>query len=341
MKSEIESIVKLNAIKNAKLKSKLEKTKGEIVDEKIKWQSKIDKLNKELESANDRVFLNKRSKLKELHTQMEKAKKKENELVNYIESVQEENFEMAEEWKLAKKEKRDAIKKHDKMKDLAASRLDKWHAEVNARRDAENELARQTKIMKKSDEIMEKYRAEISRSKEDMAAKKEEWIANQPSRRKLKREWASEVARKKRGGRQKWPVWVVQLICELLINGTSPAAVPRNLRTMYETLYEEKPDDVPSINFVRQCRVVVENVSETIAAIKLGNAKDWSQLFTDATSRRQVSFTALIIGIMGDDNKLDPIVVSSCIFMEDETSAVGADGIIKKVKDYLYIILFS
>jgi len=67
---------------------------------------------------------------------------------------------------------------------------------------------------------------------------------------------------------------------------------------VYETLYLEAPDELPSINFVRECRVLVEVMGETITAIKLANASQWSQLWTDSTTRRQIPFTALIIGVL-------------------------------------------
>jgi hypothetical protein len=35
--------------------------------------------------------------------------------------------------------------------------------------------------------------------------------------------------------------------------------------------------------------------------------------------------------LMGEDDDIDPIVVSSCIFMEDERSDTQADGIINRV----------
>jgi hypothetical protein len=79
------------------------------------------------------------------------------------------------------------------------------------------------------------------------------------------------------------------------------------------------------------CRVVVEVMGETIAAIKLAEAPSWSQLWTDGTTRRQIPFTALVIGLMGNGEVIDPIVVPSCIFMEDERSETQADGIINKV----------
>lgn len=57
----------------------------------------------------------------------------------------------------------------------------------------------------------------------------------------------------------------------------------------------------------------------------------WDQLWTDSTTRRQITFTALIIGILVDSRNIDPIVVSFCIFMEDERSETQVDGIVNKV----------
>ncbi len=39
----------------------------------------------------------------------------------------------------------------------------------------------------------------------------------------------------------------------------------------------------------------------------------------------------LIIGNLADSRNIDPIVVSSCIFMEDERSETQVDGIVNKV----------
>ncbi len=112
------------------------------------------------------------------------------------------------------------------------------------------------------------------------------------------------------------------------MNGTPPTAVPLAMQTMYQMWTGDTPDELPSVSFVRTCRVVVEVIGETIAAMKLADAPTWSQLWTDGTTRRQIPFTALVVGSMGDDEDIDPVVVSSCIFMEDERSKTQADGIL-------------
>ena len=103
--------------------------------------------------------------------------------------------------------------------------------------------------------------------------------------------------------------------------------MPGNILIMYETLYDidldaegEKKVEFPSINLCRQCRIVVQVIGETVVALKLAKAVKWNQLFTDATSSRKIYFQALLVGIMDDNVMIDPVVVSSCIFMEDETS---------------------
>ena len=148
----------------------------------------------------------------------------------------------------------------------------------------------------------------------------------------LKREFWT--GRKGPGG-AKWPLWVVEVCCELLVNGTPPSAVPANIATLYETLYGAEVVKYPSVAFVRQCRVLIKIIGETITAMKLASCPDWAQIFFDATTRRQIPFSAVIISLMGDGDDastLDPVIVLPCVITDDETADVTADGIVKKVR---------
>jgi flagellar biosynthesis GTPase FlhF len=236
-------------------------------------------------------------------------------LTNYAAAVEEENQELRRELKAAIANKQAAERLSAKDKQLAKDRLEKWHTERYLRQVAEDYAAEQQKAAKEADRIVKSYEA----------------LIEEDTKRKLQKEWADEEAAHRRGGARRWPIWVVQLICELLVNGTAPSAIPANIQTMYETLYGETPSDVPSVNFVRQCRVVVEVIGETITALKLAAAENWDALWTDSTTRRQIPFAALVIGLLGDGEAIDPVIVSSCIFMEDERSETQADGIVSKV----------
>ena len=98
-------------------------------------------------------------------------------------------------------------------------------------------------------------------------------------KRSMQKEWDYEEAARNHGGGRRWPPWVVQLICELLVTGTPPSAIPQIIQTFCETLLREKPKELPSVNFVRECRVIMEVIGETIVAIKLAHAPKWDQLW--------------------------------------------------------------
>ena len=100
---------------------------------------------------------------------------------------------------------------------------------------------------------------------------------------------------------------------------------------MNTVLLGKQLDKVPSVNFVRQCRVVRQHVNNTLVALKLGSNTKWKQLFTDGTSRRQTEFQNLIIGIM-NNGVLDPVTVSSCMMLEDRTAEGQVEAILAKVR---------
>ena len=141
----------------------------------------------------------------------------------------------------------------------------------------------------------------------------------------------SQVKLKRVGRCHKWQPWVIQYICELLVIGAPPASIPSIISSSYQTYYGKEPEDVLQISFVRQCRVIVQVIGETIAAIKLASAERWDQLWTDATTRHQCPFQALIIGLMDTEKNLDPVIVSSCIFLEDESAETTVESILAKV----------
>ncbi len=136
----------------------------------------------------------------------------------------------------------------------------------------------------------------------------------------------------RRGGAH-WPLWVTKVCCELLVNGLPPSAIPSSIMTLFAALYNEEPKKITLLNYVRQCWVLVQIISETITAIKLAVCPNWAEIFFDATSHRQVPFSAVLISLMGDGpNTIVPIIVLSCVILEDETLETQVDGIVAKVR---------
>ena len=59
--------------------------------------------------------------------------------------------------------------------------------------------------------------------------------------------------------------------------------------------------ELPSLWTIRRARTVILVITQTLAAYRLAKADKWGQVFTDATSRRQVTFQNLLISIEEDE----------------------------------------
>ncbi len=98
-----------------------------------------------------------------------------------------------------------------------------------------------------------------------------------------------------------WPLYVWELILEMLINGTPPTAVSSNIVIFIQRFSPRtKIKETPSIWTVRRGRTVLLVVVETLAAYRLSKAKRWGQAHTDGTGRRQIAFQDLAITIEED-----------------------------------------
>ena len=134
----------------------------------------------------------------------------------------------------------------------------------------------------------------------------------------------------RQGGSGKWSVHIVMLICKLLVNSTPPSAVPANIQTASAAFTGAEARKFPSIDFVRKCRIVLQNLNKTLVALRLGNTSTWRQFFNDGTTQRQIAFQNLVIALR-EDGKLDPVIVSSCMILEDETSETEVKSIVDMV----------
>ena len=228
--------------------------------------------------------------------------------------------------------------------------IDELHAEINsqklARKLARKEIQSATRLKLKNESIAAKRLSLLKDLKYRLSEAKDMLADESHEREALERMQTIKIEIKRqrsvgwRGGSGKWPVHVVMLICELLVNGTPPSAVPANIQTASAAFTGAEASDLPSLRFVRQCRTVLQNLNETLAALRLGNASIWRQFFTDGTTRRQIAFQNLVIALR-EDGKLDPVIVSSCMILEDETSETQVKSIVDMVRHLNFcMILF-
>ena len=134
----------------------------------------------------------------------------------------------------------------------------------------------------------------------------------------------------------RWPLWVVKVVCELLIIGAMPSTIPKIIVTLYEQLTGELPDEVPSLAFIRQTRLVVQYLGQFLVADKLARRKTWDQVGKDATTRRHVTILAMVVNLVSEDAGIpETVIVSSGIVMEDETAEKTVESAFEQVSLFI------
>jgi hypothetical protein len=160
--------------------------------------SKYSKLEEQLQSTKDRVYLKRVISTVLSYRNRSRKQRVEMMMQNYAETLEEENWELHSKVQAAIADKQTAKRSSAKYKKLAKDRLERWHAERHLRRVAQDHAAQQKKIATQMQQITEKYEAFINKSED--------------TKRKLQKEWADEEAAHRRGGARRWPIWVVQWV---------------------------------------------------------------------------------------------------------------------------------
>jgi hypothetical protein len=210
--------------------------------------------------------------------------------------------EMGEEAREATRKMNKAVKAEEKSRNLASMRL--------------------TKLIQLKHDLGDAHDSLANESKQRVALEEMSTVHLEIKREHL---WGC------RGGAGKWSAGVVLLICELLVNGTPPSAVPAILQSTSAHMIGSEVEQLPSVNFIRECRVVVKKLNEMLAAYKLGAAESCTQVFTDGTHRRQTALQNLAMAVKSGDNAIEHVIASSCIFAENKTSESIVDAIKAKV----------
>ena len=232
----------------------------------------------------------------------------------------------------------------DEMEEYVAELQDQITDEVKRAKDAQKDFKVAKSNQLKAESVSSKRYALLKDMRLQVHELKDQLADESKQRYALERLQTIQLQIKKerpigrQGGASRWPVHVVLLICELLVNGTPPSVVRKNIQTTCAFFTgNETPEPASSVNFIRGCRTVLQNMNEALAALRLGSAETWHQLFTDGTSRRQIAFQNLVIALM-ENGKLDPVIVSSCMVVEDETSENQVKSITDMVRHIYYTL---
>lgn len=299
--------------KISRIKKQLDDTSKKLSEQSEQWRKRLDELDR---SSTSRIVDEKHRRRNLIQEHIDKALTKEEQLKEYITLLEQINDNVSGEVAAARQQERQARKRLKNSMDLADKRLDKLLSANEKIGIMKDELTMLLKSNASQQIVLDEYKVMVEGFKS----------------RKRNLQYEKRVGR---GGCSKvWPLWVTEAICDLLVHGTPPSAIPSNIATLYATFTCEEPEELPSVNYVRQCRVLIQIIGETITAMKLAACPDWMQIFFDATTRRQIPFSAVIISLMGDEpGSFDPIIVSSCVIMRDETSERQVEGITDKVRE--------
>ena len=71
-------------------------------------------------------------------------------------------------------------------------------------------------------------------------------------------------------------------------------------------------------------------MNELLGEYKLGMNATWNQMCTDRTTRQQIGFQLLMIGLLTEKG-FESVIASSFVFIDDETSEMQVKGIKDKV----------
>lgn len=152
-------------------KDRFAQLRDDVAKEKESWILKYNNLEHLLTLSKDRLYSEKAKCRTLVQRQIDEAKRVEIMLKNYSESLEEENVELRHELGTAIKEKRKAEQASHKSTQLAKDRLQKWHAEKQLRREAEDYVAKQEKSRIQLQDIVNNYKQMLTNSQETQRKK--------------------------------------------------------------------------------------------------------------------------------------------------------------------------
>jgi hypothetical protein len=95
---------------------------------------------------------------------------------------------------------------------------------------------------------------------------------------------------------------MIKMGLEMLSHRTPPSSISPIILTMLETCVPcwKIVKALPSNNWIRQCHTLLVFITKMLAAMKLGLATEYKQLFMDGTNCRQTPIQNAIVEYLGE-----------------------------------------
>ena len=90
------------------------------------------------------------------------------------------------------------------------------------------------------------------------------------------------------------------MVLELLSHRPPPSCITTKILTVAEILYTHTKivKELPSISFVRGCRIEVSFFTNLLAAYRMGKDNKYLEHHSDRTQRRQISLKTVLSGLL-------------------------------------------
>jgi hypothetical protein len=255
--SLVKEVQSKSNVKYHKVREHVAMVSKKLKEQHLIWQTRL----RDMDSSSKNQLSKERARRRNMvQQQLDRSSAVEGQLRDIIKGLEIMNSELADELKSAKKAKCEAIRLYDKSKEAATRRLDQLRQEKEQKNLLKDKLTHVQRAQQAQEVQITEYKSMVETFKSS------------------KQDLTCEFKAGRRGGAH-WPLWVTEVCCELLVNRLPPSAIPSSIMTLFAALYSEEPKKILSLNYVRQCRVLVQIISETIMAMKLAACPLGGDLF--------------------------------------------------------------
>eukprot|EP00956_Cyclotella_meneghiniana_P028916 scaffold68656_cov61-Cyclotella_meneghiniana.AAC.1 len=91
--------------------------------------------------------------------------------------------------------------------------------------------------------------------------------------------------------------------------------------------------ELPSLKHIKNLPTALYTVTKTLAAYHLADAKDWKQVHSDETSRRQTSLLNFLMGLLTQDNKFKAICIDLALISKNGTAPEQSRAVLTALRD--------
>ncbi len=214
--------------KSDKVRNNVVRVSNKLKEQCLIWQ----KRHSDMESSSKNLLSKERARRwNVVQQQLDGISAVKGQLMEIIACLEVKNSELEHKSKCAKKAKCEAIRLYDKSKETALRCMDQLLIKKEEKKQLKDELTCVLIVQESQQKVIQEYESMVEAFKLS----------------KLDLKCESKVGH---SGGARWPLWVTEVCCKLLVHGSPPSAIPSSIATLFATLYGKEPKKLPLLNHV-------------------------------------------------------------------------------------------